>query len=145
MLRAFRVSWAWPPPHGSPPPFRAPPRFFFLLPPKEKGPPKIYGRRDVNRMPRQTRDTEPDSEIFERMRHAALEAKARRAREKYAEDEEHRENKQTAARQRYRDAHPDHKPHRPRVAAQVAGSVLGATLLAAPFAAAVAAVAYLSG
>lgn len=96
-------------------------------------------------MPRQTRDTEPDSEIFDRMRRDALEAKARRAREKYADDEAHRSEKQTAARQRYRDAHPDHKPHRPRVSAQVAGSVLGATLLAAPFAAAVAAVVYLSG
>jgi hypothetical protein len=96
-------------------------------------------------MPRQSRDTEPEGEMFERMRQAALEAKARRAREKYADDEAHRSEKQTAARQRYRDAHPDHKPHRPRVAATVAGSVLGATLLAAPFAAAAAAVAYLSG
>lgn len=96
-------------------------------------------------MPRQTRDTEPDGEMFERMRQAALEAKARRAREKYANDEAHREEKQTAARQRYREAHPDHKPHRPRVSAQIAGTVLGATLVAAPFAAAAAAVAYLSG
>ncbi len=96
-------------------------------------------------MPRQTRDTEPEGETFERMRQAALEAKARKAREKYADDEAHRLEKQTAARQRYRDAHPDHKPHRPRVVATVAGSVLGATLLAAPFAAAAAAVAYLSG
>ena len=79
------------------------------------------------------------------MRLEALEAKARKAREKYAHDEAHRGEKQTAARQRYRDAHPSHKPHRPRVSATVAGSVLGATLLAAPFAAAAAAVAYLAG
>lgn len=96
-------------------------------------------------MPRQTRDTEPDSEIFERMRLEALEAKARKAREKYAHDEAHRAEKQTAARQRYREAHPDHKPHRPRVSAQVAGSMVGATLIASPFIAAAAAVAYLSG
>jgi hypothetical protein len=119
------------------------PQFFFLDPLRKRT--KNHRRRDVNRMPRPTRDTEPDSEIFERMRQAALEAKARRAREKYANDEAHREEKQTAARQRYREAHPDHKPHRPRVSAQIAGTVLGATLVAAPFAAAAAAVAYLSG
>jgi len=96
-------------------------------------------------MPRPTRDTEPDSEIFARMRRDALDAKARRAREKYAHDEAHREEKQTAARDKYRREHPDHKPHRPRVSATVAGSVLGATIIAAPFAAAAAAVAYLSG
>jgi hypothetical protein len=116
---------------------------FFFRTPKEKD--KIRPLRADNRMPRPTRDTEPDSEVFERMRRDALEAKARKAREKYATDEAHREAKQTAARQRYREANPDHKPHRPRVSAQIAGSIAGATLMAAPFAAAAAAVAYLSG
>lgn len=119
------------------------PHFFFGCP-KEKDQKTTDGATS-KRMPRPTQDTEPDSVIFERMRREALEAKARKAREKYAHDEAHREEKQTAARQRYRDTHPDHKPHRPRVSATVAGSVLGATLVAAPFAAAAAAVAYLAG
>jgi hypothetical protein len=94
-------------------------------------------------MPRQTQDTETDTEHFDRMRRLAL--KALHARERYGEDEEHREAKRTQARERYRQAHPDYKPHRPRVSAQIAGTLLGGALLSAPIAAVVAAAVYLSG
>jgi hypothetical protein len=94
-------------------------------------------------MPRTTQDTEPDTETFERMRRLAL--KALHARDKYRDDDEHRARKQEAARERYRLAHPDHKPHRPRVSAQIAGTALAGALIGAPIAAAVAAAVYLSG
>ena len=94
-------------------------------------------------MPRQTQDTETDTDHFERMRRLALKAAA--ARELYATDADHREQKRDAARERYRRANPDHKPHRPRVSAQIAGTALAGALLSAPFIAAVAAAVYLSG
>ena len=94
-------------------------------------------------MPRLTQDTERDTMTFEEMRRRALKAAA--ARDRYNDDEDHRTHKQEAARERYRQAHPDHKPHRPRVSAQIAGTLLGGALLGAPIAAAVAAAVYLSG
>jgi hypothetical protein len=88
-------------------------------------------------MPRDTQPvTEPD---FERVRRLAL--KAEKARQRYGEDDEHREAKQTAAREAYRLKHPNHKPHAPRVRAALsasaiaAGTLAGAALLAAPVAA----------
>lgn len=80
--------------------------------------------------------TEPE---FERIRRLAL--KAEKARQRYGEDDEHREAKQTAARELYRAKHPDYKPHASRVRSTVsasvslAGTLAGAALLAAPFAA----------
>lgn len=83
--------------------------------------------------PAPRRDTEPD---FERLRRLAL--KAEKARQRYGEDDEHREAKQTAAREAYRLKNPNHKPHAPRVrslssaSALVAGTLAGAALVAAP-------------
>ena len=76
------------------------------------------------------------------MRRRALKAAA--ARDRYHDDEDHKAHKQDAARERYRAAHPDHKPHRPRVA-HVSGTILAGALLGAPIAAAIAAAVYLSG
>ena len=80
---------------------------------------------------------------FEEMRRRALKAAA--ARDRYHDDEDHKAQKQEAARERYRQAHPDYRPHRPRVSAQIAGTVLAGALLSAPIAAVVAAAVYLSG
>lgn len=80
---------------------------------------------------------------FEEMRRRALKAAA--ARDRYHDDDDHKAHKQDAARERYRRAHPDCKPHRPRVSAQIAGTLLAGALLSAPIAAVVAAAVYLSG
>ena len=71
--------------------------------------------------------TEPD---FERLRRLAL--KAEKARQRYGEDDEHREAKQKAARELYRAKHPDHKPHAPRVRSISSVSALVAGTLAGP-------------